>query len=269
MIDGIWTQGNAGRMAINSVCDGYRLLFRDIGADEFQRRLERLDEIVLGNTAMDLSQKSRHIKAKVLRSSGEKGGSIYAVQVTGPAAASFGHLPWSWAWSLSQVHFKTFADEVYTGATTGFADAMYASEGTGQLSFFSAKKENNRPKDGGSKGVRVGSRKSDVHTIVYKRQRQRAGIETRVQDKALNRMVNETELAATLPDSELTDAQKMGSLHRRAAHHGYRQFLREVRRRGVNIANYFSAVTTQPEGAIIVNGFNYLDHNEEVAATSA
>ena len=260
-------QDNAWVLAVNSVCDGYKMLWRDLDQDKLTQRIERLQSIVYHETDTDPAEMSRHIKVKVLRSSGERAGGLVAVQVTGEAARSFGHLPWSWAFSLSQVHFKTWADEVYLGATDGFADAMFRSEGLGQLSFFSAKKDGKNKKDGGSKGTRVGSRKSDVHTIVYKRQRERTGIETRVQDKALNRIVGEVDLSDANPDEPLRDAQKMGALHRRAAIHGFRMFLRELRRRGVCLTSYFRTVAPFAQGAYEVTGLNELDHNEESEAT--
>lgn len=260
--------GNADVMAWQSVCDGLKMLWRDLAQDELTRRIERLQDLVLTRTDTDPGELSKHVKMKVIRASGEKRGGLVAVQLTGPAARVFGHLPWSWAYSLSQVHFKTYAEEVFDGATNAFADAMFQSDGTGQLSFFSARKVNNRPKDGGSKGTRVGSRKSDVHTIVYKRQRQRTGIETRVQDQALIKAVNDIEVLTGGFEDETSDARKYGALHRRAAHHGYKTFLRELRRRGVRITDYFSSCSPHPEGEYVVNGFTALNSQEEAAATT-
>lgn len=250
-------------MSVNSICDGFKMLWRNVEQDEVQRRIERLQDMVLKYTSTSPAELSRHIKFKVLRGSAEKSGSLVAVQLTGSAAGVFGHLPWAWAYSLSQVHFKTYAEEVYQGATNGFANAMFASEGTGQLSFFSARKEGNRPKDGGSKGTRVGSRKSDVHTIVYKRQRQRTGIETRVQDRALNKAVNDIDQLTGGFEDETTDARKMGALHRRAALHGYTKFLAELHRRGIRLTDYFYLVCPDPEGTVIEGNYTMLDPKEE------
>jgi hypothetical protein len=256
---------NAGKMAAMSVCDGFKMLWRELPQDELARRKERLFHLVETHTDCPGGEITKHVKVKVLRASGEKRGGLVAVQVTGPAAAVFAHLPWSWAWSLSQTHFKTYADEVYQGATDGFADAMFHSEGYGQLSFFSAKKEQNRKKDGGQKGTRVGSRKSDVHTVVYKRQRERTGIETRVQDKALNRTVAAVE-DITIPNDELApDRVKFARLHSAAARHGFTKFLAELRRRGICLTTYFSSVTTEPDGATFPGTSIELSHSEEVS----
>jgi hypothetical protein len=256
---------NCEKMANNARCDGLTLLWRDVDPEQISQRLNFVRDALRNALGLEWAEVNKGFKHKMLRSGGESGGSLYRVQLTGECAAIIDYLPWWMVRTATKLHMKTFADEAFVGAADSFAEQVFNSEGMLQASFFANAKNNRSPKNSGTKGTRLGSRKSDHQAVIYGRARERVGIEARVEDKTLVRIVNEVDRMGDAIKTPITDQDKAASLQLRAARAGFAKLLKECRQRGVNIANYFLFVTRYHQGAVDEGQGDRLSHQEEAS----
>lgn len=254
---------NAVRMARQAVCDGIRLIWRDVAQDEVERRLNLLAGYIDNNTDASERDKAEGFKVKCVRGSADPRGSYWSVQLTGEVARVVPFLPWSWAVYASAVHMKVWCDEVYQGAHDAFADAIYNSTGRLDSSFFGNNKNTRSKKKSGHKGVRLGSKKSDLQTVTYKRQGERSGHEARVKGDMLFRIWCEATEAAGDIFPNLSDKQVWNVYLGKAARVGFTKYLAELRVRGVKFTDYFSTAASAPEGALEDGRFHDLDSRED------
>lgn len=101
-----------------------------------------------------------------------------------------------WAEYLTRVDIRTTlydcADDTFDRLTTAL---QYAETRNNIETFNVSKRTKNHARDAGGKGVRFGSRKSDVSTKLYRRGKEKPAVETQIIDDRLKDIVSEVEEA--------------------------------------------------------------------------
>jgi len=256
---------NMERMARAAVCDGIRMLWREVSEDELQRRVAFLRNMVLNNTDCPPEEYSRWCKVRVLRERTSPYGGLVSVKITGIAARVLLALPWSWATYIAEVHYKAWSDEAFAGATDTFVDKVYETDDIGQMkaSFIGKDKRRQKTNKGASKGARLGSKKSDVQAVTYRRHGERTGHEVKIQDALLFRIWSECSAAAGDFFPSLSDEQVWRLYQGKGARVGFARFFAELKRRGIRFTDFFSTAASSPDPADAVPFEFNLDTRED------
>lgn len=240
---------NARLMAAMAQYDGVRFLFKAWEQDRFLQTLERIYAAVLDECGGDVAVCDKYVKVKVLRHETSKDGGLKSVALYGPAARAVPRLNFRLAELLSEVHVKCWMVEQFEGAHNALADAAYTNVAriAANLSFFGNKPRKGNAKSSGNKGVRVGSRKSDKHAVVYKRVGERTGVETRVKDRTLKKAVAATQ--EQMSDIGRADDHEMSwtALRMKVGTVGYAALIKSLGEAGIELADFFREVGSSPQ----------------------
>lgn len=178
-------------------------------ADAFQLHyLEEWNQIVVNR----IPEPERRKKSRVHALGATKGGRRrYTLAVWGEYAALVKNLPFAkWADHLTRVDVRTKLYDCRPDTFERLCIALENAETKNNVeSFKVAKRQKNHQRDSGGRGVRYGSRKSDVSSKVYKRGNEIPAFETQFQDDKLDAVVlGNLELAGELG----SDAASWGGL---------------------------------------------------------
>lgn len=241
-------RNNARVMAYNAGVDGARLLFHQWEHDRFQQLYHRLFDQVQAATGYDTAQMRKVFQVKVVRHETSTKGSLRAIQLWGAAARQLHMMPWSLTAHLTEMHVKCYGVQASPDAYEWLVDAAYHAiqHSNVQLSFFGNKATKKSNPKGDGKGVRLGSKKSDKHSVVYKRRGERPGIEVRISDRTMRRCVQEVEdYAAALPGGA-SDVSKWQLLRAKVGVVGYTYMLDTLRGMGVCFTDYIEGIGHEP-----------------------
>lgn len=251
-----------------SVVDGLKFLFRGYEHDRMQLEYEKIFDAVQQATGLPTATLNRLIKFKVVRGEKSTHGALHSLMLVGDAARVYQKLPWRLSGALVEMHVKAYLVERAEGSLEWFQDAIWNAPTVISVSFVKSKPMKNRPKASGDKGVRIGSRKSDKHAVVYRRQKENPGFEARLRDAELRSAVQRVEMVrASMKETgdELDDAASWLTLKVMVARAGYSYAFKLLRQMGVNIAEYFSEVCASPELGT-AHMCQPLDPDEELSA---
>lgn len=257
---------NARTLAAAARCDGAKFLFHGWESDRAVQMYERVFDYVQNATGLTTGVLEKLVKFKVLRHQTADRGSLYSLQLWGDAARVIEHLPWQLTDYITEMHVKCYLVEHTPGAYEWLQDAMWAAPYTVNVSFYKSRHSGNAKKGTGERGARIGSRKSDKHSVIYRRQKEKPGFETRVSDKTLKRMVAEVGGArqALSGKTLLSDRDLWFLLENKVGVVGYTHALKVLREMGVNLCDYVVGVT--PDRAADHEGYELsLDPREEAA----
>jgi len=237
----------------SAVVDGLKFLLRDIETDRAQMEYEKLFDTIQQTTGLATPLLQRLIKFKVVRGEASKHGSLYSIFLVGDAARVCHYLPWRLSGSLVEMHFKTYLVERTEGALEAFHDATWAAPTVVTMSFIKSKPMKGRPKASGDKGIRIGSRKSDKHAVVYRRTSEHPGFETRVRDAEMKAAIAKVELVCSAVQesgNEIGETERWWMLRAIAAKLGYSYALKLLGQMGVPLEAFFSGVTVSQDSSI-------------------
>lgn len=257
---------NARAMAGAAVPDGAKFLFHGWESDRAQQMYERVFDYVQHATGLTTGVLDKLVKFKVLRHQTAERGPLYSLQVWGDAARVLHKLPWDLSQYLTEMHVKCYLVEHEPGMYEWLQDAMWAAPYTVNVSFYKSRNSGNAKKGTGERGARIGSRKSDKHSVIYRRQKEKPGFETRVSDKTLKRLVREVDSTRTALSGKtlIDDAGCWTLLHSKVGTVGYTHALKVLREMGVNLCDYVAAVTDERQEGPATHAIT-LDKNEEAS----
>lgn len=245
-------------LASASNVDGLKFLFHRWESDRIQSVYERTFDLIQSELGFSTAEVLRCLKFKAVRHQTSERGSLYSMLLIGDAARLYDKLPFEWAVHLAEMHLKCYLVEHAPGAYEGIADAVWQSAYAVNVTIIKSRVREKSSKGTGEKGVRLGSRKNDKHSVIYRRQGQRPGFETRVADELVRRVVRTVRADRdTLRDkANLTDADCWALVHRRLAVAGYAAAMKAFRAMGVNLGDYVSGATNLPDPALEVGVIN-------------
>lgn len=259
---------NLATMAMSTTVDGLKFLFRHVEHDRMQLEYNRIFDIVQDVTGLPTATLNRLIKFKAVRGEHSAHGSLYSIFLIGDAARVYDKIPWRFAAALTEMHVKCWLVERCEGAGDAFVDAVWHAPTVVNVAPIKSKPKKGKPKGTGQKGVRIGSRKSDKHAVVYPRQGEHHGYEQRLRDAELKKAVAMVELARSSTDKsvhEMTDGESWYMLKTVVSRAGFAYSQKLLREMGINIAEYFSHVSTTPKDGAGQRKFA-LDFDEELSA---
>lgn len=257
---------NVNVLAAHANIDGAKFLFHNFEHDRVQQLHERVFDMVQQATGLATSELNKRIKFKCVRGSTSPHGSLWSLFLTGDAARAVVQLPWEHAHHLTELHVKAYLVENEPGAYEWLQDAMWVRDAGVNITFFRSKVRDKHVKGTGEKGVRIGSRKSDKHSVIYRRPNEKPGFETRVSDKTLRRLVNEVfDVAYDAADSQaLTDRHLWELLRGKVGRVGFSHAMKVLREMGINITDYIWGVTDDSRFGQTAHAMQ-LSANEEVS----
>lgn len=259
---------NVEKVSGASVVDGMKFLFRGYEHDRMQLEYEKIYDAVQQATGLPTATLNRLIKFKVVRGEKSNHGALHSLMLVGDAARVYQKLPWRLSGALVEMHVKAYLVERDEGSLEWFQDAIWNAPTVISVSFVKSKAQKNRPKSSGDKGVRIGSRKSDKHAVVYRRQWENPGFEARLRDAELRSAVQKVEMVrASVAEAgeAMDDFASWTTLKVIVAKAGYSYAFKLLRQMGVNIAEYFSEVCESPQRSSSYR-CQPLDFDEELSA---
>lgn len=232
-------------LATVSQVDGMKFLFHRWESDRIQHVYHKTFDLIQQQLGLATPEVLRLLKFKAVRHETSDRGSLYSLTLYHEAAALYYLLPFEWANHLQEMHFKAYFVEAEPGIYQMIPDAVYAANYSLNISIFKSRIREKHKKGTGEKGVRIGSRKSDKHGVIYRRAQERPGFETRTSDELVRRSVREVrrDRDAIRATVKLSDAECWYLLHRKLAVAGYAAAMKTLRAMGVNLADYISGVT--------------------------
>lgn len=235
--------------ATASRVDGLKFLFHRWESDRIATVYERTFDLIQKELGLATAEVNRVLKFKTVRHQTSDKGSLYSLTLFGDAAQLYDKLPFEWALHLAEMHLKCFLVEHFPGAYEGIADAVWQSKYAVNVTIIKSRVRDKASKGTGEKGLRLGSRKNDKHSVIYRRNNERPGFETRLADELVRRTVRQvrTDRDALRVTTTLTDAQCWHLLHRKLAVQGYAAAMRQFRAMGVNIGDYVAGATNHPD----------------------
>lgn len=238
---------NVALLAGNSVVDGMKFLFHRWESDRIQQVYERVFDIVQSELGLATSEVLRLVKFKAVRHQTSDKGSLYSLTVYHEAAQLYEQFPFEWALHLQEMHFKTYLVQVSPGSYEWIADAVHQAEYAINVSLFKSRIREKNKKGTGEKGVRIASRKSDKHSIIYRRAGERPGFETRTSDELVRRTVRSVraDRDAVRASVKMDDAACWQLLHNKLARAGYAAAMKALRSMGIRLTDYIEGCTTE------------------------
>lgn len=239
-------------LATASRVDGMKFLFHRWESDRMIVVYERTFDLIQKELGLATAEVERVLKFKTVRHQTSDKGSLYSMTLFGDAARLYDMLPFEWALHLAEMHFKCFLVEHFPGAYEGIADAVWQSAYAVNVTIIKSRVRDKHSKGTGEKGLRLGSRKNDKHSVIYRRSNERPGFETRTADELVRRTVRQVraDRDALRATATLTDADCWHLLHRKLASAGYAAAMRHIRAMGVNLGDYVSGVTNHPDPSL-------------------
>lgn len=239
-------------LATPAQVDGIKFLFHRWESDRIQHVYEKTFDLIQKELGFSTSEVLRVLKFKTVRHQTSDRGSLYSLSLFGDGARLYDKLPFEWALHLAEMHLKCYLVEQFPGAYEGIADAVWQSAYAINVTIIKSRVREKNSKGTGEKGLRLGSRKNDKHSVIYRRRGERPGFETRVADEMVRRVVRTVRADAEALNTSrpLTDAEKWYLTKRRLAAAGYAAAMKSLRAMGVNIGDYVTAATAHADPTI-------------------
>lgn len=172
---------------------------------------------------------------------------MYIVEVFGYAANLIHRLPWSWCQFLTYAHVKSFSTVLMPEEILDLGIELLRGDGRRQVNILKGGKAGRSRKGVKSHSIRIGSRKSDLHFMVYARQGQRVGVETRWRGDSL--AIRTVEVNDRLEDAQVENWRTGWHwLSVLLARDGARELDKEFISRGKYIEEVFGPFSTLSRG---------------------
>lgn len=235
---------NAGLLAERMTCDGARLTLPHVGDDMYFQNKEYIEKL-LAAAGMSDAQIAAECKTSVI--SGGKGGARRLIDVwwlSGKAANIVMSANEHFAHNTSELHMKVFFVGKKPTSHGEFIDAIWSTKFQYTIATFRGKPRETGRRTAGHKGARIGNPKSDNHKVIYKGRDEKTGMECHLKGRQLSR-IKETarERVATAPKSQ-PKPKFWSVLLEEAGYHAAQSLMKSFRDMGINITDYFSAVSS-------------------------
>lgn len=244
--------------------DGARFSLPHAGDDEYFRRKLWVEELLTAHGMTDAEVRNA-VKASVVGVNGKRGHyHLDCFWVSGKAAEIIGSASERFAACVSEIHVKCFWVERYDGAHNAFIDALWSSKFAITLAGFRGKPRAAGRRTSGHKGARIGNPSSDHHKVIYKGRGEKTGMESHVKGRQLQRLKETATERNRTERKRNPSATLWRNIVEEVVWYAAWSLLKSLREAGINVCDYFSAVSSVSwERALYSDDAEALDNTEE------
>lgn len=226
--------------------DGIVFKFDTVDEQQRQHIGTRLKEMINKNAWFeDTKHFHRCFKVTLFNMDKTRSRMIMKVGLFGAALKAVDRFPASLLANVHEVHYKAYTSIDDPAVTKDLYGRIVWGTGGRQPTLYGQHPNPNSTKGTGV-GVRIGDRNSDYGFVFYRRPAQRMGLELRIRDKACWSRANKA-LDFTVKYGQ-EDREAWQTLHRTLMHAASEEFVRDVRAKGIDLAEYLVLHKDSDEG---------------------